>query len=365
MIAIELRGLSKCYGQVNVLRRVDLQIAAGTRLALVGPSGAGKSTLLRIMAGLEESDAGQVLIDDQEVLRLRPERRGIALMSQDYALYPHMTVRRNLEAALLSLKLPRDQVTARCQECLHWFGIEQLATRLPGELSGGQAQRVALAKAVIRRPRLLLLDEPFSQLDGPLRDELRELLKQVVEHYQTTLVFVTHDALDALRLATHIAILHAGSVEQIGTPREVYRRPKSQAAAELLSPWGVNWLPGSAGLQPTWEAVNGRSEGSFPVVKAIGFRPESARLSTVAPNQTNCRGGMSGADAATWPADAESWCIAAVVEQVVFVGHGYLLYLKAAETSYRCLSHEPLEPGTAAWLQVQRSQSVQVVGSSH
>lgn len=278
---IAIDGLTKHFGQRTAIDSVCLTIDRGDHLAILGPSGAGKSTLLRIIAGLERSDSGEVRIDGRIANDLPPNRRGLAYMSQDYALYPQLNVRRNLETALLSLKLSPLERDARCAEALAWFDIEPLAEQLPAQLSGGQAQRVALAKALIRRPHWLLLDEPFSQLDCRLRDELRELLTKVCEHYQTCLVFVTHDPLDALRMASKLALLVDGRLVQCDAPLQVYRAPSCRRAAELVSPWGINWLCfqscDEAAVSSSAELVSQlRLELSGGA--CVGFRPEDAQL---------------------------------------------------------------------------------------
>lgn len=335
MPAIEVSGLSKSFGPLSVLQGVDLRLQGFQRLAVLGPSGAGKSTLLRVIAGLETQTSGSIFIDGVDVTQLTPDRRQLALMSQDYALYPQLNVRRNLETALLSLRLDRQQSAARCDEALVRFRIQHVSGQLPSQLSGGQAQRVALAKAIIRRPRLLLLDEPFSQLDGPLRDELRDLLCDVVEHYQIPLIFVTHDPLDAMRLASQVAILHAGKIEQVDAPAEVYQSPLSRAAAELMSPWGVNWLPPKSieqyikppsehcGLGPGFQSLH----QSLGTGQEIGFRPELTRLEAVDVVAADCL------------------CIPVIVERTAYLGFAYLLQVKDAQTSFRCLVAEPSKVG--------------------
>lgn len=335
MPAIEVRGLSKCFGLLPVLNGVDLQLEEYQRLAVLGPSGAGKSTLLRVLAGLETHTAGSILVDGVDVTHLTPDRRRLALMSQDYALYPQLNVRRNLETALLSLRLNRQETASRCDDALARFHIGHLSGQLPSQLSGGQAQRVALAKAIIRRPRLLLLDEPFSQLDGPLRDELRDLLCEVVEQYQIPLIFVTHDPLDAMRIASQVAILHAGKIEQRDAPTQVYQSPLSLAAAELMSPWGVNWLPTAIIEHHIEQQIDQRGLGpgvqslrqSLGKGQQIGFRPELTRLEAV--------------DVVA----ADSLCIPVTVERTAYVGFAYLLQVKGAETSFRCLVAEPSNVG--------------------
>ncbi len=319
MPAIEVCELTKCFGELAVLQGVEMRLPELERLAVLGSSGAGKSTLLRILAGLETPDAGSFALDGEDLTRRSPERRGLAMMSQDYALYPQLNVRKNLETALLSLRLSRDETASRCNEAMARFRIEHLSGQLPSQLSGGQAQRVALAKALIRRPRLLLLDEPFSQLDGPLRDELRDLVSEMVQHYQTSLIFVTHDPLDAMRLATHVAILHTGRIMQLSTPSVVYQSPQSRVAAELMSPWGVNWLQadglGECGDGRVIQALR----ETLSAGKQVGFRPEATRL-----------------EAADY-VDTEDLCIPVAVEQSAYLGFAHMQHVTGSHQRFRCL----------------------------
>jgi len=342
MPAMEIRGLTKSFGKQQILRQLDLQLDDIGRLAIIGPSGAGKSTLLRLVAGLEKADAGHISMDGNDITALPPDRRQLALMSQEYALYPQLSVLKNLQAALLSLRLTRQALSDRCAETLHWFGIEQFSSRIPAQLSGGQAQRVALAKALIRRPRLLLLDEPFSQLDGPLRDELRDLTERIVEHWGTALMFVTHDPLDAMRLATSVAVVRDGRVEQMGTPAHVYQAPQSRTAAELLSPWGMNWLPASLLCNAVSAPANAPWLRPLEITAPeIGFRPEAVRLECPAVVVSQA-------------VSEDELCLAVIVERVTFVGAGYLTCVGIGEHRLRCLSPQPIAIGETRMLVVSR-----------
>ncbi len=325
---IEIDGLTKRFGQRLVVDKISLTIEHQYHLAILGPSGAGKSTLLRIIAGLERSDMGELRIDGRVANALPPSQRGLAYMSQDYALYPQLNVRQNLETALLPLKLQRFERDARCAEALAWFDIELLAEQFPAQLSGGQAQRVALAKALIRRPHWLLLDEPFSQLDCRLRDELRELLLKVCEHYRTCLIFVTHDPLDALRMASKLALLIDGRLVQYDTPLRVYRTPHCRRAAELVSPWGVHWL----GSQSCDEAAAESSPALVSQLRteltrgtSIGFRPEDAQLQC-ASNRLGNR-----------PSVESKIIMSVAVERVQSLGFAQLVYVQSHGRQYACL----------------------------
>ncbi len=242
MPSINLKGISKHFGKVRALEDIDLEIEAGKRLVLVGGSGAGKTTLLRILAGLEAPDRGSIYCGDTNITRVPAHQRGIAMLSQDYAIYPHLTVERNLLAALEPLRMGAHDRGERIESALRWFELFPLRDRRPAQLSGGQMQRAALAKALVRRPQMLVLDEPLSQLDPALREQSRELILSMTEQFGTTLLMVTHDSLDAMRLADCLAVLESGKLVQIDLPQVVYGRPKSRSIAEILSPFGINQI---------------------------------------------------------------------------------------------------------------------------
>lgn len=242
MNSIDLKSVSKSFGPHQALSKLDLSVPVGEIVAILGPSGAGKTTMLRILAGLEKPCSGRVLFDGRDAVLLSPVERNVALVLQDYAVYPQLSVTENLKAALKRCGLSKSEVADRIAETLDWFHLSQYAQRRPAQLSGGQLQRVALAKAVVQRPELLLLDEPFSQLDMELREQLRELLLDLHARFPSTILFVTHDPLDAMRIASTVAILDAGRILTSGRCEEVYRQPISRTAANLISPLGINWL---------------------------------------------------------------------------------------------------------------------------
>ena len=204
---IALRNVSKHFGKTPALVNVDLEIPIGKRVVVVGGSGAGKTTLLRVLAGLEAPDSGAVFSGEVDITRVAPHQRGIAILSQDYAIYPHLTVEKNLLTALEPLKLSASEREERITSALRWFELTELRARRPAQLSGGQLQRAALAKALVRRPQLLLLDEPLSQLDVALREQGRALLESLSSEFGTTLVMVTHDPFDALRMADVLVVI--------------------------------------------------------------------------------------------------------------------------------------------------------------
>jgi multiple sugar transport system ATP-binding protein len=236
-----LRGLRKRYPDgTEAVRGVDLAIGDGELVTLVGPSGCGKSTLLNLVAGLDQPSAGTIEIDGEVVNQRSPHERHIAMVFQSYALYPHMSVRRNLGFPLRVARLPRAEIAARVDEMAQRLGIASLLERRPAELSGGQRQRVALGRALVRRPKLCLFDEPLSNLDVGLRAELRGELKQLHADLQATFLYVTHDQAEAMTLSSRVVVLRDGVAEQIGPPREVYQRPVNTFVAGFLGTPRIN-----------------------------------------------------------------------------------------------------------------------------
>jgi sulfate transport system ATP-binding protein len=237
---ITVRNVSKSYGQGKVLDDVSLTIPDGSLTALLGPSGSGKSTLLRVIAGLEDPDAGTVVISGQDVTSVRPQGRGIGFVFQHYAAFKHMTVRDNVAFGLTIRKKAQrksqTEIDARVDELLGIVGLAGFQTRYPAQLSGGQRQRMALARALAVDPKVLLLDEPFGALDAKVREELRAWLRRLHENVHVTTVLVTHDQEEAMDVAGHIAVLNAGRIEQFGTPRAVYENPATEFVLRFLGP---------------------------------------------------------------------------------------------------------------------------------
>ncbi len=234
MSSLSVSSLSKSFGASRVLKDLSLDIALGEFFFLLGPSGCGKSTLLRIIAGLESADSGIVAINGATVNRIPPQRRGIGMVFQQYALWPHMTIARNIRYGLENLPLTNHERDSRVKKALSLVRMESLADRFPHQISGGQQQRVALARALAIEPSIILLDEPLSNLDAGLRQEIREELADLHQRLGTTMVYVTHDQDDALSLGSRIAVLNNGAVEQVGSPRELYTKPVSVFCARFL-----------------------------------------------------------------------------------------------------------------------------------
>jgi sn-glycerol 3-phosphate transport system ATP-binding protein/multiple sugar transport system ATP-binding protein len=231
---IGIEALRKAHGEHEVLRGISLEIADGELLVLVGPSGCGKSTLLRCIAGLDEPTAGRILLDGTDVTHAEPRDRDLAMVFQSYALYPHLTVRDNLGFGLKMRKTPRAELDARVAEAADMLGIAPLLDRLPRQLSGGQRQRVAMGRAVVRRPKAFLFDEPLSNLDAALRGQVRLEIARLRDRLKATMVYVTHDQVEAMTLADRIAILDRGVLQQLGEPRTLYRRPANLFVARFL-----------------------------------------------------------------------------------------------------------------------------------
>ncbi len=242
-ISLVVDGVKKSYGSTAVLEGITLSVAPAEIFFLLGPSGCGKTTLLRVLSGFVHPDQGRVLMGDEDVTCCPPQRRPTALVFQNYAIWPHMTVAENVAFGLRSQRMPRATIRERVQEALQTVRLGQLGERRPSQLSGGQQQRVALARALAVRPRILLLDEPLSNLDAKLRDEMRVEIRAICKDADVTAVYVTHDQKEALSIADRIAIMHGGRIVQVGEPREVYRRPASAMVGEFLG--DVNLLPGS------------------------------------------------------------------------------------------------------------------------
>jgi len=244
--SLSVRQVHKKLGGNPILRGIDLDVADGELVVLVGPSGCGKSTLLRTIAGLEEPDSGKVRIGDRDVTFAPPRDRDVAMVFQSYALYPHLSVRENLAFGLKLRRTDPATIEARVAEAARTLGLEGLLERLPRQLSGGQRQRVAMGRAIARRPALFLFDEPLSNLDAALRSEVRVEIKRLHAQLGATMVYVTHDQVEAMTLADRLVVLRAGSVEQAGRPLDVYHRPASRFVAGFIGSPSMNFVRASA-----------------------------------------------------------------------------------------------------------------------
>ena len=245
MAEVTITGLHKRYGAFHAVRGIDLAIRDGEFTVLVGPSGCGKSTLLRTIAGLEEISEGAIEIGGEVVNDLRPRDRDVAMVFQDYALYPHMSVEKNIGFGLKARKMPKPELDTRVAEAARMLGITQLLGRLPRQLSGGQRQRVAIGRAIVRNPRVFLFDEPLSNLDAQLRDEMRGEIKRLHQEIATTMIYVTHDQIEAMTLADRIVLMRDGVIEQQGSPLDLFERPASTFVAGFLGSPRMNFLRGT------------------------------------------------------------------------------------------------------------------------
>ncbi|MBY4893523.1 sn-glycerol-3-phosphate ABC transporter ATP-binding protein UgpC [Rhodobacteraceae bacterium N5(2021)] len=290
MTNITLSGLRKAFGVTDILKGVDLHIRGGEFVVILGPSGCGKSTLLRLIAGLEHKSAGSIQIGETEVSGLEPKDRGCAMVFQNYALYPHMTVAENIAYSLRVEGLPRAERRRRAERTAKLVQLDGLLDRKPSELSGGQRQRVAMARAIIRSPSVFLFDEPLSNLDAELRVQMRHEVRRIHEDVGATSVYVTHDQVEAMTLADRLVVMRDGEIQQVGTPSEVYETPRSLYIARFIGSPSMGTIPatywGEAGTILLSDgqqiALPGRSEhlrdGAAVVV---GIRPEALRFGMV------------------------------------------------------------------------------------
>ena len=276
MAEIALEGVRKVYpGNVTAIHELSLAIADGALCVLVGPSGCGKSTLLRMVAGLETVTAGTIRIGGREVQHLEPAERDIAMVFQNYALYPHMSVFDNMAYGLRNQGTPKAEIRTRVDEAAGILGIGELLSRRPRQLSGGQRQRVAMGRAIVRKPRVFLFDEPLSNLDAKLRVKTRVEIRDLQRRLATTAIYVTHDQSEAMTLADRLVVMNAGRIEQLGAPLEVYDRPASTFVAEFIGSPPMNLVPGTAdaeGVHLAGHCIAPAGAARGPVT--LGIRPE-------------------------------------------------------------------------------------------
>ncbi len=318
MANVELKKVVKKYGSVEVVHGIDLEIIDNEFIVLVGPSGCGKSTVLRMVAGLEEISGGEILIDDQVVNQVSPKDRNVAMVFQNYALYPHMTVRENMGFSLKMRKWSKEDVTAKVLDAARILELEPYLDRRPSELSGGQRQRVAMGRAMVRKPDVFLFDEPLSNLDAQLRTQMRMELRKMHLRLKTTTLYVTHDQIEAMTLADRIVILKDGYIQQVGTPIEVFEEPNNVFVAQFIGNPPMNILEG------TYKTANGNpcvvvGKSTFPVPNGkgdslsdgapvlVGIRPDAIKM---------------GDNIAKLPKDW--WCSGEVVVSEILGGHSLL-----------------------------------------
>ncbi|NGM46361.1 ABC transporter ATP-binding protein [Rhodobacter sp. SGA-6-6] len=257
---IQLRAVRKSFGDVHVIPGIDLDIEDGEFVVFVGPSGCGKSTLLRLIAGLEDTTSGTIDIDGKDATNLPPAKRGLAMVFQSYALYPHMTVRKNIAFPLKMAGMDQAEQDRRVERAAKVLNLASYLDRRPGQLSGGQRQRVAIGRAIVREPAAFLFDEPLSNLDAALRVGMRQEISELHQSLKTTMIYVTHDQVEAMTMADKIVVLHAGRIEQVGSPLELYRNPRNIFVAGFIGSPKMNFI----------EGPEAEKHGAY----TIGIRPE-------------------------------------------------------------------------------------------
>ncbi|HEY8270945.1 MAG TPA: ABC transporter ATP-binding protein [Pseudobdellovibrionaceae bacterium] len=276
MTHIEFSEITKSFKDNHILNGVNLEIAKGEFLVLVGPSGCGKSTLLRTLAGLEKMDAGDIKINGKSIKNMEPQDRDVAMVFQNYALYPHMNVAENMGFAMKLQKRSASEISAQVKKIAQLLQIDHLLERKPKELSGGQCQRVALGRALARQTSIILFDEPLSNLDAHLRSQMRVEIKRLHQTLQNTMIYVTHDQMEATTMGDRIAVLKDGKIEQIGTPSEIYHRPKNLFIASFIGSPEMNFMEGPLVKKLPWP------EAKKPE-QILGVRPEVFKISNGVP----------------------------------------------------------------------------------
>ncbi|MCD8481307.1 MAG: ABC transporter ATP-binding protein [Verrucomicrobia bacterium] len=304
MISVSVRGVVKRFGDTVALNSVNVEIEPGELFFLLGPSGCGKTTLLRCLAGFYIPEGGAVYFGDDDVTRLEPHKRNTGMMFQSYALWPHMTVAENVAFGLEQRKVGKAEIQQRVKEALESVQMGSYASRKPNQLSGGQQQRIALARALVIRPRCLLLDEPLSNLDAKLRLEMRSEIRRVCKEFKLTTIYVTHDQKEALSIADRMAVLESGNILQVGTPQQIYKRPRTRFVADFIGE--TNFIRGTVRASGAGMVAVDTEFGLFNGVPAdaeaepqvgsevtLSIRPECIRIDTM-PADENCIAGEIG-----------------------------------------------------------------------
>lgn len=344
-MSITLQNLTKSYGATTVVDDLSLEIADGEFVVLLGPSGCGKTTTLRMLAGLEQATAGDILIDGQRVNSLPPQRRDVAMVFQSYALYPHMSVAENIGYPLRVRKLAPAEIQAQVEQTATMLEIGHLLARKPRELSGGERQRVALARAIVRHPRAFLMDEPLSNLDAKLRLQMRAELKRLQSDLGTTTVYVTHDQAEAMTLGHRVAVMNQGRLQQFDTPLVIYNQPANRFVAEFVGIPSMNFIEGerkgqslaTLGVDLPLSAAQNAALGNATRTLTVGIRPEHVKVS---------------------PVPVDGWLRASVYvtelmgsEAFVFLEVGGHRIVARAAADFRA------EPETSVWLKLEMSKA--------
>ncbi len=275
MSSLEIKNLHKEFDDFHAIRGIDLHIEKGEFAVFVGPSGCGKSTLLRLIAGLETVTSGSIMLDDKEITEVAASQRDLAMVFQSYALYPHMTVAENMSFALKLANVDQAVIDKKVKEAAEILQLQDLLTRKPKALSGGQRQRVAIGRAIVRHPSVFLFDEPLSNLDASLRVQMRQELSQLHHDLKSTMIYVTHDQVEAMTLADKVVILSAGKVEQVGTPLDVYYNPQSRFVAEFIGTPKMSFIPVDTEIQ---NLIGSQDKRNLTKGDCLGIRPESISI---------------------------------------------------------------------------------------
>lgn len=345
MAQVEIRNLVKRFGQEEILHGVSLDIADKEFVVLVGPSGCGKSTLLRMIAGLEDISEGEIALNGHVINHVPEKDRDIAMVFQNYALYPHMTVRQNLSFSLRMRKIAKDEQVRRIKWAAEILELEEYLHRYPRQLSGGQRQRVAMGRALVREPMAFLLDEPLSNLDAKLRVQMRTEIRALHQRLQTTMIYVTHDQVEAMTLADRVVVMRDGHIEQIGTPDDVYDQPANAFVAGFIGSPAMNMLPGKLRRHEgkAWIDLPGEVRVDLPNAKSgedgtavqLGVRPEDLNLST------------------------ENDGLKFIVDVVEMTGREIEVYgtLEGARICVLLRERQKLKPGDTVWLKPDASRA--------
>ena len=287
MSGLELKQVEKWYGDVQVIKGVDLEIADGELIIFVGPSGCGKSTLLRMIAGLEETSRGHIIISGVDMTSQPPAKRGLAMVFQSYALYPHMSVGENMGFSLKSAGVPKTEIAAKVNAAADVLKLTHLLDRRPKDLSGGQRQRVAIGRSIVREPTAFLFDEPLSNLDAALRVEMRHEIAKLHSRLNKTMIYVTHDQVEAMTLADRIVVLQGGVIEQVGSPRELYKRPQNLFVAQFIGSPKMNIVEGRE-VNGQFLAANASLVNAPVGAMHLGARPEA--IAVIEPERASLTG---------------------------------------------------------------------------
>jgi len=321
MAAVEIRGVDKSYGAVPIIRSVSVDVPDGAFVVLVGPSGCGKSTLLRMIAGLEEIDKGKISIGGRVINDVEPKNRDIAMVFQNYALYPHMTIAENMGFSLRLANQSKAEIEQRVGEAARVLGLTDYLDRFPKQLSGGQRQRVAMGRAIVRNPQVFLFDEPLSNLDAKLRVQMRGELKEMHARFKTTTIYVTHDQIEAMTMADQIVVMRDGIVEQTGAPLELYDRPTNVFVASFIGSPAMNFLEGTLQREGDRVFLETGSGVRLPVEAAaadagagekvtLGIRPEHLSIA-------QADDGFPGRIVAIEPTGSETFIVAQIGQDTV------------------------------------------------